>query len=507
MVRKVVFLGLDGCTWKLLDKYISQGLMPNLKLILKEGVRGNLQSYIPYTSRSCWVGAFTGTNPGKHGMTRLSTVDKQELPSIWKVLSDNKIKSIVINDITTYPPERIDGIFISGGMYVPPKSNNFVYPPEIFDEINREIKNFHPTRKIGEKKAKNGYFEEYYNEMEELGNKILNVTLFLAEKYEWKIIAPIFMNPDALHHFYWDKPEFLEKLYKWVDDLLGKVYSLAKSHNANLLIISDHGGGPINKFFLVNTWLKKNKLGNFGSTDGLRKQLSSSGITKGKVLKKLNDLKLGKFASKWTPTKIKNMVPREQMETDYIVKGKTSVYSDAYNEISVKIDNPEEYEKKRSEVIKKLLELQDEGKPVVLKAYKKEEVYKGPYLSRANDIQFLLAEGYGWSPMMKQEIFMSPKKMGVNRTGDHRPEGILIGWGPDIVKNGILSKDPSILDIFPTILHMLEQTIPSYVDGKVIKEIFSPESLISNKSVKFSKKTEKEFLKSRILSLKKSKKF
>lgn len=506
MVRKVILLGLDGCTWKLFDKYIAKGLMPNLDLLVKNGVRASLQSFIPYTSRSCWVGAFTGTNPGKHGMTRLSLVDKQELPSIWKILSDNKIKSIVINDITTYPPIKIDGIFISGGMYVPPNSNNFIYPPEILEEINKAVNGYLPTLNSGAKKAKDGYFEEYYDEMKEWGDKILKTTLYLAEKYEWQIIAPIFMNPDALHHFFWDKPKFLDKLYKWVDGVIGEIRSLAESHNANIMIISDHGGGPINKFFLVNTWLKKTGLSTFGSTKGVRKYMSSSGVTKSSVLKKLNELKLDRFASKWTPNKIKNIIPREQMETDYIIKGKTAVYSDAYNEIAINIKDSKEYEKMRNKVIKKLMELQDNDKKVVVKAFKREEVYSGPYVNRAHDIQFLLEEGYGWSPMMKDEFLMSPKELGVNRTGDHRPEGILIAYGPDIAKGKVLSKEPSILDVFPTLLHMLEQKIPSYVDGQVISEMFAENSHLNTKPITFMKKREKEFLKDRISKLKKSKK-
>ena len=56
-------------------------------------------------------------------------------------------------------------------------------------------------------------------------------------------------------------------------------------------------------------------------------------------------------------------------------------------------------------------------------------------------------------------------------------------------------------DVFPTILHLLEENIPNYVDGKVINEIFQENSDVQKRTIIIDKTTEKDFLKSRISEL------
>ena len=50
-------------------------------------------------------------------------------------------------------------------------------------------------------------------------------------------------------------------------------------------------------------------------------------------------------------------------------------------------------------------------------------------------------------------------------------------------------------DVFPTILHLLEQHIPNYVDGKVIEEIFDEESDIGKRKVTFENISEENQIK------------
>ena len=200
------------------------------------------------------------------------------------------------------------------------------------------------------------------------------------------------------------------------------------------------------------------------------------------------------------------MIPIEEEEEGFIQK-ETQVFSEAYNEITVKINNLDEYEKTRNKIIEELLQIEDCGQKVVKEALKRENTFNGTYVDRAHDIQLLLNEGYCWSPAIREKFLLTPEEFEKVRTGDHRPEGMLFAVGPDIKSNHCIKKEVKNFDFFPTILHLLGQNIPDYTDGEVIKEIFDENSEIRKISVIVENMFEKQFLKKRIQELRRKSRF
>jgi predicted AlkP superfamily phosphohydrolase/phosphomutase len=495
LANKIVLLGLDGATWRKLDEYVEKGLMPNFSSIIKNGSKSILNSTIPFTSNTAWTSIFTGTNPGKHGIPHHSIKLKKQLPSIFEILSNKGIKSIVINDVITYPPFEINGIMVCGGIFTPTHSENFVYPPEIRKEMDSVNGPYIPSLDRNVLKlAHKGNLEEFLEEVEKYGNRVLKTTLHLAKKYPWDVFATVIEEADYIHHYCWDKPDFLEKFYTQLDKKIQEYYNLAENNNANFIIVSDHGFGPLKKYFLVNSWLNKAGFTQLQKPGKIRKTLSDKNLERSNVRKTLSRFRMRNIASKITPQKIKNLIPVEKGEEGFIEKD-TTVFSEEYNEITINSDKIENYEELRDNIIKKLLELEDNGEKIVLKALKREDVYHGPFVNRADDIQLLLNEGYGWSPLIRDEFLIERNDLGKAWTGDHRPEGIFFMSGPDIKSNYLLKNEIFGWDIFPTILHLLEQHIPNYVDGKVIEEIFDEESNIGKRKVTFENISEENQIK------------
>jgi predicted AlkP superfamily phosphohydrolase/phosphomutase len=507
MTNKIIILGLDGATWTKLDEYIKNGTMTNFQSIIKEGTRATFNSNFPFTSGTAWTSIFTGVNPGKHGIPHYSIEGKQEVPSIWEVLSERGLTSLVMNDLITYPPLKIKGMMISGGFSTPSQSKNFTYPIKIREEIYEFMNEYTPSLDHNIiKKAQEGKLDEFYDNVKEFGDKILQTGLHLATKHDWDIFCTTIENPDYIHHFYWDKTIFLEKFYQWLDIQINEFYKLAKANNANLFIISDHGFGPIKKHFLINTWLEQSGFTKLGKPGAIRKTLSKTSVKRDLVRKSLSKFKIRKFASKFTPQIIKGMIPIEEEEEGFIQK-ETQVFSEAYNEITVKINNLDEYEKTRNKIIEELLQIEDCGQKVVKEALKRENTFNGTYVDRAHDIQLLLNEGYCWSPAIREKFLLTPEEFEKVRTGDHRPEGMLFAVGPDIKSNHCIKKEVKNFDFFPTILHLLGQNIPDYTDGEVIKEIFDENSEIRKISVIVENMFEKQFLKKRIQELRRKSRF
>jgi hypothetical protein len=69
-------------------------------------------------------------------------------------------------------------------------------------------------------------------------------------------------------------------------------------------------------------------------------------------------------------------------------------------------------------------------------------------------------------------IFSEPA---TNESGTHRPDGLFVLSGGDFNQIGELRRE--IIDIAPTILWLLKEKIPSYVDGAVIDVAISESAL------------------------------
>ena len=67
-VPSVVVLGIDGMDPVLLQRFVSEGRMPNFERLMKEGSFSPLETSIPPQSPVAWSNFSTGTDPGSHGI-------------------------------------------------------------------------------------------------------------------------------------------------------------------------------------------------------------------------------------------------------------------------------------------------------------------------------------------------------------------------------------------------------------------------------------------------------
>jgi predicted AlkP superfamily phosphohydrolase/phosphomutase len=126
--HQVVFVGVDGATWRVLTPLIEEGRLPNLARMEREGSYGTLLSTPCYVSPPAWSSMHCGYAPSKSGVytfgkfsweTReFSSVTAQDLrvPSAWDVASQAGRKVAVTNMPLTYPVHPINGIMVSGLM-------------------------------------------------------------------------------------------------------------------------------------------------------------------------------------------------------------------------------------------------------------------------------------------------------------------------------------------------------------------------------------------------------
>ena len=162
------------------------------------------------------------------------------------------------------------------------------------------------------------------------------------------------------------------------------------------------------------------------------------------------------------------------------------------------------YELLREEIIEKLSGFTNPAtnEKIVHKAYKREELYQGDQLDKAPDIILELNcdQGYSYSLLPSRvesgkEVLRTLRKdelmgaKGKSMNGSHRMEGILTMKGPSILKGQKL-EGLSLMDLTPTILYLLNCSLPSDLDGQVIKNAFEKDFLKSH-PIRYNKTGEK----------------
>jgi len=149
-----------------------------------------------------------------------------------------------------------------------------------------------------------------------------------------------------------------------------------------------------------------------------------------------------------------------------------------------------EYESLRTELIQQLEDWRhpESGERIVLRAYRREEVYDGPFLREAPDIIVHWGEcdgyTYAFKVSSKSKRFAWIEEIDPHRpehlafftgkSGSHRDDGIFLAEGPAI-RPGAIVEGAQIVDIAPTILHLLNAPVPADMDGNVLTEVLQDE--------------------------------
>ena len=152
--KRAVILGFDGMDPDLTERFIGEGRLPHLKKLRDKGTFNKLRTTYPAISPVAWSTFMTGVNPGKHNIYDFLACDKDNyLPFLssaeikgpkrqWKIgkytipigkttikgmrkgtpfwhwLGDAGIFCSVIRVPVTFPPEKFQGVLLSG-MCVP----------------------------------------------------------------------------------------------------------------------------------------------------------------------------------------------------------------------------------------------------------------------------------------------------------------------------------------------------------------------------------------------------
>jgi predicted AlkP superfamily phosphohydrolase/phosphomutase len=511
-MKKILAIGLDGASFTVLKPWMEEGILPNFKKVVAGGVSGELMSTIPPVTGPAWASFMTGKAPGSHGIYDFvkpikggigrEIVNYKSIKSetIFSLLTRHGKKIISINMPLTYPMPEVDGYIISG-LLTPKTSNNFTYPPSLLNELQTEIGEY--VIDVRWQRYEEYEIEKFLKRLIFCTEQRIKTFFYLMKRFDWDFFMAVFIGTDRIQHFLWDyiftdsrqndkRARKIRNLiidyYKLLDSFIGRCIGTIDS-NTFFIIMSDHGFGPLKGKVYINNWLEKSGCLSFNheKVKALRTGTGYRSSLK-KLIKKIDRFDIaGNIIRKFTKG-TKRMSAYEFLNC--IDWSKTKAYAGSNTEQGIYINligrepygtvHPNEHEKTRDELIKKLSTLCHPvtGERLLSHVFKREDIYSGPYLDNAPDIIFFLSNGEYLADVQPADKLFEEKhwRMG---SGTHRSEGIFIAYGTDI-NNGIRINNARIIDLAPTLLNMLDLPIPDDMEGRVLSEIFKNDFLQSN---------------------------
>ena len=496
-----VLIGWDGATFDLLTPWVEQGLLPNLARMLANGSARRLRSIIPPISPAAWASIMTGMNPGKHGILDFQEFNPSDYVSqqpniinsthfagstILDILGERGLRVCSLQIPMTYPVWKVNGLLLAG-IPNPDDSIGYAYPPE---------RNFGPLRpsKMRRQMSYHEVLENCTFHIRKLTDIFLEV---LPENYD--LYCLYYRECDDFHHMYWrlldekcagfdarDRAEMgnpILTIYKLLDAELGRL--MAGLPDANFFLISDHGGTAIGRRRLfLNAWLAEKGYLRLNRT--LRGSLQRATLQVLRLLKPLVPKQVRKKIQNDKP-QLARVLTRVKNSTDAIAWEGTRAFAIHLNfptmgvQLNVRgreqngvVEPGSQYEELRQEMMAQLKTIADpwSGRPVVKEIYRREDLFSGPYLDRVPDILMLLDTSVLARTELSSAIWGETPESDLRElSGDHDLYGIFAASGPAVCSKGFL-EEAHLLDVAPTMLASLGQSIPANMDGHVLEDIY-----------------------------------
>jgi predicted AlkP superfamily phosphohydrolase/phosphomutase len=510
--KRVLLIALDSAEPSLVEKWMKDSTLPNLKRFCSQGAYGRLKSSADWLPASAWPTFYTGTSPGEHGLYEarqwqtermqevLTSPEWLPLYPFWRRLGD-EFRVVSVDLPMTYPPERFNGIEICGwmaydsiGYLGKPTSYPAAEIVSLRDDFGLEPFSI-PDDKWGVQTIKS---------LLRMRDQLIHATENLAQLAEklmvnerWDLFLVSFASPHRGGHKLWDgsgivrkasisdQQEFshaLRDIYVACDKAVGRLAETA-SNDANVLIFSLHGmRANTNRTHLLpnildcilDDRLKHNQQPREVYST-FRRRIKETLPTKWLFMAFPNSSLISNLTLSLT-SKLLKSAPR-------IAGGPAfSLGTDLYGYIQINlrgrekngvVECGEEYDHLCSTIIEDLKTFVDADteEPIVEQVIRSDELFKsGHRLQRLPDLIVR------WSsiPSVNQRTIVSKRYPSVSismpewnldgRSGNHGPEGFLLAIGSGFSPNSQI-ENGSILDLAPTIFALLGAHKPMQMVG------------------------------------------
>jgi len=517
---RIIVIGLDSADPDLMELWLKEGRLPFMHSLLQAGVWARLLSTRGLFPDSPWSSFNTGVSPAKHGwydylqLKRGTTEIFREnaracryLP-FWWLLRDAGKKVAVFDVPKTYPIAGIDGIQVVPWGEHYPLTKQSSLPPAVVEELNTRFGKYrHPWEVTNPRRIVQEV--RLYNTMMADIDKKLAASEFLLAQDEWDLFISVFAEShyaghQFFHHFepsHWAHDEkrgrrlghTLPSIYTELDSALAALLK-GISEDATIFIISVHGIEPnYSANHLMPTILEKlgflvpatTANGGSGFTGVMDWTRALRGLLPSAVRTFINDHVVPQaFHDRMHAHQFANSIDWSRTHAFFLPSDHFTGF------ISVNLQGREpwgmvrpgtDYEEVCAQLCYELKRLVNPatGRPAVHDVVPITRVYTGENLGSLPDVVVRWAKDAPIKQLRHPHFGLIADESFALRRSQHAEEGFMIAVGKHINSAAVLT-GASTLDLAPTILYLMGQTVPTDMDGKVLLDLIDQDFKTKN---------------------------
>jgi predicted AlkP superfamily phosphohydrolase/phosphomutase len=492
---RLAVIGLDGGTWPVLEDLGKRGVMPFLSHLMANGSRAVLRSVLPPVTCPAWPVLATGLNPGQIGVfdfcsrRERSTYDLHPATSsavrgraFWDALSSRGYKVGILNYPALAPAYEVNGWMVAG--LGATKLDRWAWPTAVAAELESLARPYSVSVSYGLPRYRDRLGSLLDDIERTLTGRLLALDYLLTER-PVHVLVVVLSVTDVLSHTMWhlwdvDHPRYdpescrqhlprVLALWSRIDRAIESICCRLEASAGHAMIVSDHGFGPSFGVFRVNTWLEQrgylHRTGRWAMLGNALRDTVLSLVQPaiGPVLRRMAGTRAQRALRASVLREIDLSRTRAFALETTDVCGAIFV-NRAYARIHG-IDESRFVAEMRAELADQL-RAYGASAELGIEVYDSSTLYEGCYASLAPEL-FFAVDGFRASvscrfgPRAYEARSHHPMK-----TGNHRQEGIFLGWGPKF-RHRVDLPPISILDVAPTAFHLLGEAPPAGLDGGV----------------------------------------
>lgn len=303
---RVLLVGIDGASWKVLGPLVERGEAPNFARLLRQGAAATDFATLPVTiSPQIWTTVATGRAPADHGITGFTTdlpngkvipasSSARRVRAVWEIASQRGVPVGVLDWWASWPAEEVRGYVVSdhanpsfveelvadrtywsADTRVLDALRRNTYPPEVeskldscwlgkdsfpYDDLQRDGRFSDGQMAVLRDAPWNvrdvySWLKTYYR----VDRPMVCAALALRRSIPVDLQMVYFHGPDPVQHYGWDlvEPEkylrqpahlerdrgLIEGVYRVFDGFVGELEA-GLADDAWVIVMSDHGAEP-----------------------------------------------------------------------------------------------------------------------------------------------------------------------------------------------------------------------------------------------------------------------